>query len=41
MYFIFIKVPMKDRTTDKHMEFAFNLARKVQEFSSVYVKVIG
>ena len=41
MYFIFVKVPMKDRNTDKHMSFAFNLARKVQEFSSVYVKVIG
>ena len=41
MYYIFVKVPMKDRTTDKHMKFAFNLARKVQEFSSVYIKVIG
>jgi len=41
MYYIFIKVFTKDRTTDKHMKFAFNLARKVQEFSSVYVKVIG
>jgi hypothetical protein len=41
MYYIFVKVPQKDGTTDKHMKFAFNLARKVQEFSSVYVKVIG
>ena len=41
MYYIFVKVIAKDRTTDKHMKFAFNLARKVQEFSSVYVKVIG
>ena len=41
MYYIFVKVPMKDRTTDKHMNFAYNLARKVQKGSSVYIKVIG
>ena len=37
MYAIFIAV----KDIKKHMEFSFNLARKVQEFSSVYVKVIG
>ena len=37
MYAIFIAV----KDIKKHMEFAFNLARKVQKFSSVYVKVIG
>ena len=37
MYAIFIKV----KDVKKHMEFSFNLARKVQKFSSVYVKVIG
>ena len=37
MYAIFIAV----KDVKKHMEFAFNLARKVQKFSSVYVKVIG
>jgi len=37
MYAIFVKV----KDIKKHMEFSFNLARKVQKFSSVYVKVIG
>jgi len=37
MYAIFVEV----KDIKKHMEFAFNLARKVQKFSSVYVKVIG
>jgi len=37
MYAIFIAV----KDIKKHMEFSFNLARKVQKFSSVYVKVIG
>ena len=37
MYAIFIKVG----DVKEHMKFAFNLARKVQEFSSVYIKVIG
>lgn len=37
MYAIFVKV----KDVKKHMEFSFNLARKVQEFSSVYIKVIG
>ena len=37
MYAIFVEV----KDIEKHMEFAFNLARKVQKFSSVYVKVIG
>ena len=37
MYAIFVKV----KDVKEHMKFSFNLARKVQEFSSVYVKVIG
>jgi hypothetical protein len=37
MYAIFVKV----KDIKEHMKFSFNLARKVQEFSSVYVKVIG
>ena len=37
MYAIFVKV----KDIKEHMKFSFNLARKVQEFSSVYIKVIG
>ena len=37
MYAIFVKV----KDIKEHMKFSFNLARKVQKFSSVYVKVIG
>jgi hypothetical protein len=37
LYSILFKV----KDIKEHMKFAFNLARKVQEFSSVYVKVIG